>query len=73
MDVDESHLHKYDEYIRGPAREVITVETKIKPSNKGFSLLAKLGWVEGQPLGLSGDGTAIFMKNLSIVLMLPWS
>ncbi|KIM48427.1 hypothetical protein M413DRAFT_62609 [Hebeloma cylindrosporum] len=56
MDVDENHLHKYDEYIRGPAREVITVETKIKPSNKGFALLAKLGWVEGQPVGLSGDG-----------------
>lgn len=71
MDVDESHLHKYDEYIRGPAREVITVETKIKPSNKGFALLAKLGWVEGQPVGLSGDGTAIFMKKLSIALMLP--
>ncbi|KDR84768.1 hypothetical protein GALMADRAFT_51883 [Galerina marginata CBS 339.88] len=56
MDVDESHLHKYDEYIRRPAREVITVETKIKPSNKGFALLAKLGWVAGQPVGLSGEG-----------------
>ncbi|KAF8971565.1 hypothetical protein BDZ97DRAFT_1651334 [Flammula alnicola] len=56
MDVDDDHLHKYDEYVRGPAREVITVETKIKPSNKGFALLSKLGWVEGQPVGLSGDG-----------------
>ncbi|KAJ7597273.1 hypothetical protein C8J56DRAFT_919646 [Mycena floridula] len=51
MDVD-----KYDEYLSAPAREVVTVETKIKPSNKGFALLAKLGWSEGQPLGLSGEG-----------------
>ncbi|KAJ7107660.1 hypothetical protein C8R43DRAFT_1044918 [Mycena crocata] len=53
MDVD-----KYDEYVPGRAREpeVITVETKIKPSNKGFAMLARLGWVEGQPLGVSGDG-----------------
>jgi Wiskott-Aldrich syndrome protein len=51
MDVD-----KYDEYIKGVAREVITVETKLKPDNKGFSMLAKLGWSEGQPLGLSSDG-----------------
>ncbi|TFK41385.1 hypothetical protein BDQ12DRAFT_438014 [Crucibulum laeve] len=56
MEVDTEHTHKYDEYVRGVAREVITVETKIKPSNKGFAMLAKLGWSEGQPLGLSGDG-----------------
>ncbi|KAF8895044.1 hypothetical protein CPB84DRAFT_1825838 [Gymnopilus junonius] len=56
MDVDESSIHKYDEYVRGPAREVITIETKIKPTNKGFALLSKLGWVEGQPIGLSGEG-----------------
>jgi hypothetical protein len=55
MDVD--HIHKYDDYVRGPAREVVTVETKIKPTNKGFAMLAKLGWVEGQPVGLSSDGT----------------
>lgn len=51
MDID-----KYDEYHRGTEREVITVETKIKSTNKGFAMLAKLGWVEGQPLGNSGDG-----------------
>jgi hypothetical protein len=56
MDVDDNHLDKYDEYVRGPTREVITVDTKIKPTNKGFALLAKLGWVEGQPVGLSGEG-----------------
>jgi hypothetical protein len=53
MDVDSSN---YDEYIAGPPLEVITIETKIKPTNKGFAMLAKLGWAEGQPLGLSGDG-----------------
>lgn len=51
MDVD-----KYDEYVRKPVQEVITVETRIKPENKGFALLAKMGWAEGQPLGLSEDG-----------------
>ncbi|KIJ68753.1 hypothetical protein HYDPIDRAFT_106995 [Hydnomerulius pinastri MD-312] len=51
MEVD-----KYDEYVPGAPREVITVETKIKSTNKGFAMLAKLGWSEGQPLGLSGDG-----------------
>lgn len=57
MDVDEDHIHKYDDFVRGQAREVVTVETKIKPTNKGFAMLAKLGWVEGQPIGLSSDGT----------------
>ncbi|KAJ6604411.1 G-patch-domain Zn-finger DNA-binding protein [Mycena vulgaris] len=56
MDVDGHNLYKYDEYVAGPEQEVITVETKIKPSNKGFAMLAKLGWIEGQPLGVSGDG-----------------
>ncbi|KAF9480453.1 hypothetical protein BDN70DRAFT_877595 [Pholiota conissans] len=56
MDVDDNHLAKYDEYVRGASREVITVETKIKSTNKGFALLAKLGWKEGQPVGLSGEG-----------------
>jgi Wiskott-Aldrich syndrome protein len=51
MDVD-----KYDEYVPRPEQEIITVETKIKSSNKGFAMLAKLGWVEGQPLGVSGEG-----------------
>ncbi len=50
-------IDKYDEYYtRRPQREVITVETKIKSSNIGFSMLAKMGWVEGTPLGLSGEG-----------------
>lgn len=55
MDVD-TDLSKYDEYVHGTPREVITVETTIKPTNKGFAMLAKLGWSEGQPLGISGDG-----------------
>ena len=49
-------IDKYDEYVHRASREVITVETKIKSTNKGFAMLAKLGWSEGQPLGLSGDG-----------------
>ncbi|KAK7058256.1 hypothetical protein VNI00_001887 [Paramarasmius palmivorus] len=54
MDVDQD-INKYDEHLRAPAREVVTVETKIKSTNKGFAMLAKLGWTEGQPLGLSAD------------------
>ncbi|KAG1749704.1 uncharacterized protein EDB91DRAFT_1109196 [Suillus paluster] len=52
---DAMDIEKYDEYVRGPEREVITVETKIKSTNKGFAMLAKFGWLEGQPLGLSAD------------------
>lgn len=55
-DQDQMDIDKYDDYVRGPVREVITVETKIKSTNKGFEMLSKLGWVEGQPLGLSKDG-----------------
>lgn len=59
MDID-----KYDEYVPGVAREVITVDTKIKDTNKGFAMLSKLGWKEGQPLGLSGDGASVhFYQN----------
>ncbi|TBU64861.1 hypothetical protein BD310DRAFT_806000 [Dichomitus squalens] len=63
MDVD-----KYDEYYTNkPSREVITVETKIKSTNVGFSMLAKMGWVEGTPLGISGDGRVepvpFYVKN----------
>ncbi|KIY45346.1 hypothetical protein FISHEDRAFT_66935 [Fistulina hepatica ATCC 64428] len=53
MDVDPSG---YDEYSSRPEQEVVTTESKIKPSNIGFAMLAKLGWKEGQPLGLSADG-----------------
>ena len=61
MDVDADNVHLYDEHrdVRGVAREVITMETKIKSTNKGFAMLAKMGWSEGQPLGLSGEGVLI--------------
>ncbi|KAH9043726.1 hypothetical protein EDB85DRAFT_1855397 [Lactarius pseudohatsudake] len=52
---DQMDIDKYDDYVRGPVRDVITVDTKIKNTNKGFEMLSKLGWVEGQPLGLSQD------------------
>ncbi|KAG6832217.1 hypothetical protein H0H92_004182 [Tricholoma furcatifolium] len=55
MDVD-GDINGYDQYVQGAPREVITVETRIKPTNKGFAMLTKLGWTEGQHLGLSGDG-----------------
>ena len=56
MQVDGDNLYKYDEYARGYEKEVVTVDTKIPSSNKGFGMLMKLGWVEGQGLGVAGDG-----------------
>jgi hypothetical protein len=65
MDVDpDDHISKYDEFIRKPVHETITIESKIKPTNKGFALLAKMGWSEGQPVGLSGDGKLTSMFHL---------
>jgi hypothetical protein len=72
---DIGSLSKYDEYVRGTPREVITVETKIKPTNKGFAMLTKLGW----SVGLSGDGRfRLFWKilhNLTVntqVVLIPF-
>lgn len=74
MDVDgEDHLDKYDEYVSKPVREVITVDTKIKPTNRGFALLAKLGWVEGQPVGLSPDGEDLVINPHLSQLTYSWN
>ena len=56
MQVDDHDVYKYDEYARGYEKDVITVDTRIPSSNKGFGMLMKLGWVEGQGLGAAGDG-----------------
>jgi hypothetical protein len=45
--------------------EVIDINTRIGSSNKGFALLSKLGWNEGQPLGLSPDGESLFIVRLA--------
>lgn len=66
MDTD-----KYDEYVRGAAREVVTVNTRIKSSNKGFAMLASMGWVEGQPLGLSGDGAPAVLRSSAELKLKP--
>ena len=65
MQVDPADTTRYDEHYSAPEREVITVETKIKPSNKGFAMLAKMGWVEGQPVGLSGEGENLCFSYIS--------
>ncbi|KAJ1311630.1 hypothetical protein OPQ81_010106 [Rhizoctonia solani] len=52
----EEDISVYDQYIRGPIRESVTVDTKISSTNKGFGMLAKMGWKEGEGLGISGQG-----------------
>ena len=52
----DADVYGYDEHVRGVAREVVTVETKINSSNKGFAMLAKMGWTEGTGLGTDGTG-----------------
>lgn len=59
-------VYKYDEHVRGATREVITVETKLKSSNKGFAMLAKMGWTEGSPLGVSGEGIYFYFRNTAM-------
>jgi hypothetical protein len=59
MQVDDNDLSKYDDYARGYEKEVVTVDTKIPSTNKGFGMLMKLGWVEGQGLGVAGDGESL--------------
>jgi hypothetical protein len=66
MEVDSKDATRYDRYDIALESEVVTVETRIKPTNKGFAMLAKMGWVEGQPVGLSGDGTHFFVLNIFI-------
>jgi G-patch domain len=39
--------------------EIATLETKIKKTNIGYSLLAKLGWKEGEGLGARGTGGSV--------------
>lgn len=48
--------NEYDRYHRGFEREVITVETKLKATNIGHMMLSKMGWKEGQGLGVAGEG-----------------
>lgn len=54
-------VHLYDEHkdVRGVARERVTVDTRISSSNRGFAMLAKMGWTEGKPVGVSSDGTSV--------------
>ncbi|KAG8744676.1 hypothetical protein FRC10_009590 [Ceratobasidium sp. 414] len=56
INTKEEDISIYDQYIRGVVQEPVTVDTKLTPSNKGFGMLSKMGWKEGQGLGVSGEG-----------------
>ncbi|KAG9101503.1 hypothetical protein FS749_006406 [Ceratobasidium sp. UAMH 11750] len=56
INTKEEDISIYDQYVRGAVREPVTVDTKLTSSNKGFGMLAKMGWKEGQGLGVSGEG-----------------
>jgi hypothetical protein len=47
--------------------EIATLETKIKKTNIGYSLLAKLGWKEGEGLGARGTGEQFFLNIIEIL------
>lgn len=53
----------YDEHISGAYHETITIHTKLNSNNKGFALLAKMGWKEGMGLGVEGDGALQALLN----------
>lgn len=61
MDIDNYDVHSS---ALAP-HEVVTIETRLKPTNKGFAMLAKLGWSEGQSLGLTGDGVSCSRYDLA--------
>lgn len=61
----ETDHYDYDSMVPGVAREVITVETKVPATNVGHRLLAKMGWKDGQGLGLMGQGTLCFLFIIS--------
>ena len=46
----------------GAQHEAVNVNTRISSSNKGFALLAKMGWKEGTGLGLSEDGRRLALR-----------
>ncbi|KAF8313364.1 uncharacterized protein EI90DRAFT_3159705 [Cantharellus anzutake] len=56
MPLDRDETQEYDAFHKGPKRETVTVHTKIESSNIGHKLLSKMGWKEGEGLGLSGQG-----------------
>ncbi|KAG9101453.1 hypothetical protein FRC06_003013 [Ceratobasidium sp. 370] len=56
INTKEEDISIYDQYVRGVVREPVTVDTKLPPSNKGFGMLSRMGWKEGQGLGVSGEG-----------------
>lgn len=48
---------------------VASVDTSIAPENKGFKMLAKLGWSKGQSLGANKTGILEPVRNSKMCLV----
>lgn len=59
-------MNDYDSYHPGVEQEVITVETKLKASNVGHMLLSKMGWKEGEGLGMTRNGEFFVPTSLKL-------
>ena len=59
---DEAEVHyglqptPTDTLLSDISDEANSLHKRLKASNRGFQMLSKLGWKEGQSLGLSPDG-----------------
>ena len=65
QDVESERPSRQQEILDIPANGA-SLQTRLDNSNKGFRMLSRLGWHEGDPLGLSPEGDP-FSHYLSLL------